>query len=220
MCKQVFSAFKWERQHGKDHSIHWNDPETEVHLHCKASGLSSNRDFANIYSASISQQIMWNRKDKFPSSQKRYLEQTNFLTYPLRHGVSLSDFFKSHPFNGDCRNNEDEDSCFCRIEIDDKQLKLFVSFVFSVSNGTNAGSCFTADILRESGSMQLQTEPEMLIHPSSQSFGEHEKHICHNTTMVQKQVALLYKVNMLASQPNQSETWDFLTMDVCCNSIC
>jgi len=46
------------------------------------------------------------------------------------------DLLNSHgkqPFNGDCSNNEDVDSCFCRIEIEDRQLKAVLNLLLSLS---------------------------------------------------------------------------------------
>ena len=92
-----------------------------------------------------------------------------FLLMPLRFfhlsfKEPVLDLLNSHggkqPLKGDCRNNEEVDNCFCRIEIDDRQLKaLLLRLLFSLSNGWQLGSCCTAEILRASGSMQLQIEP-------------------------------------------------------------
>ncbi|CAN0922061.1 hypothetical protein LINGRAHAP2_LOCUS32911, partial [Linum grandiflorum] len=65
------------------------------------------------------------------------------------------------PLSGDCRINEDVDSCFCLIEIDDKQLNALVSLVFSLSYASPFGS---AVIFNDSGSMQLHTDPEYRLH--------------------------------------------------------
>jgi hypothetical protein len=46
------------------------------------------------------------------------------------------DLLNSHgrqPFKGDCSSNEEVDSCFCRIEIEDKQLKALLNLLFSLS---------------------------------------------------------------------------------------
>lgn len=73
------------------------------------------------------------------------------------------DFLNSHddkqPFRGDCRNSEEVDKCFCRIEIEDRQLAALLSLLFSLSLVWKSGSCLTAEILSASGRMQLQTEP-------------------------------------------------------------
>lgn len=75
----------------------------------------------------------------------------------------LFDLLNSHggkqPFKGDCRNNEDDDNCFCRIEIEDRQLKALLKLLFSLSYGWLLGSCCTAEIFSASGSMQLHIEP-------------------------------------------------------------
>lgn len=65
------------------------------------------------------------------------------------------------PLRGDCRNKDDVESCLCLMEMEDKQLNelLRLFFSFSSSGLWPFGSRQTAVILRDSGSMQLHTEP-------------------------------------------------------------
>lgn len=67
------------------------------------------------------------------------------------------------PLRGDCRNNDDVESCFCLMEMEDKQLnELVVRLLFSLSSSEicpSGSSWLTAVILSDSGSMQLHTEP-------------------------------------------------------------
>lgn len=65
------------------------------------------------------------------------------------------------PLRGDCRNNDDVESCFCLMEMEDKQLNELLRLLFSFSSSgiCPSGSWQTAVILRDSGSMQLHTEP-------------------------------------------------------------
>lgn len=73
------------------------------------------------------------------------------------------DFLNSHvdkqPLKGDCRNSEEVDKCFCRMEMEDRQLKAFRSLLFSLSLGWQSGSCLTVEFLNASGRIQLQIEP-------------------------------------------------------------
>lgn len=85
------------------------------------------------------------------------------LGHHLSFKELLLDLFNSHggrkPLKGDCRNKEDVDNCFCRMEIEDRQLNALRSLLFSLSYDSQLGSCCTAEILRASGRMQLQIEP-------------------------------------------------------------
>lgn len=75
----------------------------------------------------------------------------------------LLDLFNSQggrqPLNGERRKRDEVDNCFWRIEMEERQLKVLVSLLFSLSYGWQFGSCWTAFIFRASGSMQLQIEP-------------------------------------------------------------
>lgn len=93
------------------------------------------------------------------------MTQTFCLSFYLSFKEPLLDFLDSHggkqPFKGDCRNNEEVDNCFCRIEIDDRQLNALLRLLFSLSYGWQLGSCCTAEIFRASGSIQLHNEPSI-----------------------------------------------------------
>lgn len=87
-----------------------------------------------------------------------------FFLFYLSLSEPLADLLSSqgrrHPFNGDCSNIEEVDSCFCLDEIEDRQLKVLLSLLFSLSSyGWHFGSCWTAVILRASGITQLNIEP-------------------------------------------------------------
>jgi len=41
-----------------------------------------------------------------------------------------------HPLKGDCRNSEEVERCFWRVEIEDKLLKPLRSLLFSLSWGS------------------------------------------------------------------------------------
>lgn len=51
-----------------------------------------------------------------------------------------------HPFKGELKKREDVERCFCRIEMEDRQLKvLLLSLVFSPSKASESGSWQTAE---------------------------------------------------------------------------
>lgn len=85
----------------------------------------------------------------------------------------LSSHGRRHPFKGDCSSKDEVDNCFCLEEIEDRQLKLLLSFVFSLLlYGSYFGSCSTAAILRASGKTQLKIEPKS----ARNGMNEHFRH--------------------------------------------
>lgn len=75
----------------------------------------------------------------------------------------LVDFLNSQegkqPLRGDCRNNEDVDNFCCLVEIEERQLKELLSFLFSLTYSGPFGSSSTAATFKASGNMQLNAEP-------------------------------------------------------------
>lgn len=97
------------------------------------------------------------------SRQRPYFEIV-YLLYYLSLNEPLADLLSSHgrrhPFKGDCSSKDDVESCFCLEEIEERQLKVLLSLVFSLlSYAWYFGSCCTAVILRASGNTQLKIEP-------------------------------------------------------------
>lgn len=86
---------------------------------------------------------------------------------PFKELVSDFDRLSCHggkqPLRGDCISKEDVESCFCLMEMEDKQVnELVVRLLFSLSSSEicpSGSSRPTAVILSDSGSMQLHTEP-------------------------------------------------------------
>lgn len=65
-----------------------------------------------------------------------------------------------HAFKGELKNREGVERCFCRIEMEDRQLKvLLLSLVFSLSKASESGSWRTAETWSALGRMQLQVDP-------------------------------------------------------------
>ena len=98
------------------------------------------------------------------ASEVAILKPTVCLFYYLSLNDPLADLLSSHgrrhPFKGDCSSKDDVESCFCLEEIEERQLKVLLSLVFSlVSYAWYFGSCCTAVILRASGKTQLKIEP-------------------------------------------------------------
>lgn len=91
------------------------------------------------------------------TKQRYYLQKTSInkigtiIDFLVSQGLSyrsfkerLMDFLNSHdghdddkqPLNGDCRNSEEVERCFWRMEIEDKQLKALRSLLFSLSSAS------------------------------------------------------------------------------------
>ena len=96
------------------------------------------------------------------------ITKTNVVVY-ISFKELLLDFDRfswnggKQPLRGDCRNKDDVESCFCLMEMEDKQLnELVVRLRFSLSSSEicpSGSSWLIAVILSDSGSMQLHTEP-------------------------------------------------------------
>lgn len=75
----------------------------------------------------------------------------------------LVDFLNSqegkHPLRGDCKNIEDLDNFCCLVEIEERQLKVLLNLLFSLTYSGPLGSSSTAATFKASGNMQLNAEP-------------------------------------------------------------
>lgn len=66
--------------------------------------------------------------------KRMHAEQSSHLSFSEPFDL-LNSHAGKQPFKGDCRSMEDVDNCFCRIEIEDRQLNELLSLLLSLSIG-------------------------------------------------------------------------------------